>query len=56
MLLQSVILGLIAGSLFATIHPTSNDGRQVMALASLSIQVGAGVCRSLFLALFIPRR
>ena len=32
------MLGLIVASLFATITPSVQDGRQVMALASLSVQ------------------
>ena len=37
---QAIILGLIVASLWATITPTASEGRQVMSLASLSVQVG----------------
>lgn len=40
---QAVIIGLIIASLFAPIDVTAEDGRQVLALASLSGQVR---CRS----------
>lgn len=40
--MQAIVLGLIVGSLFAPIDHSVAGGRQVMALASLSAQVGEG--------------
>ncbi len=41
---QAVIIGLIIASLFAPIDVTAEDGRQVLALASLSGQVRCRSC------------
>lgn len=42
--MQAVVIGLIIASLFAPIDVNPTDGRQVLALASLSGQVSGSSC------------
>ena len=43
--MQALVMGLIVASLWATITPSAEDGRQVMSLAALSIQVRSKAVR-----------